>query len=703
METAAVEVSCRNGNTQVVDKVETPSVMEELHKQRETLKQNLHEMDKSIKKLTGRDPDTKGLLRTPASENRRSSGLPIRRVPLKRESLGNAGGSVPNKRRWGNTAFNNAKIKTDHQLDSGGEEEDVTERRKPTMQSSVVVTGKPIDTPTEQRTVDDTMKKRNKRMFGLLLGTLKQFKQDSQMKTETESKQEEKLIQVEEKVQREKEEIIERKKDLIETRQGKKLELQELEFKIAMTELNEDLKAHYTNFDDVIRLKSTPCIFYKPAMHNAKTEKLLKESQESFRESLEQRMKEISLCTEEDIRTARVPWDSDEKRKSRTREDKQGRLFRYNNQRAKLGKGKNPTDPIDVDHAPTSKRQPITVRDDDDVDTKEVTVIEDNNSITTEDEEDIVHSKEIRSVVVGANLDNTNHKEGEKVADMEKHDIDDGEELSYTDWGKFGDDEQGREEDIEDGIDKHEVKYDEPNNLTNQDLVEGNHYEEDEHRDINEDEKFSTSLQEEETISYKKEVNGIMDVVDESHASIENEEEIDQPGPPGDDEHYNSMKELMTLDNIKSETADADVIETLDQPIDTEDCFDVEEECVLPLEDIQLPPDPADPKTIVDDNQTVVGEKQENDRNNDSDTQNVFTDLLPTGNVMESYIDDFEYAEQLLEEVVDKERSLLSPTPSSYKVVDERLYTKTNEKILDVTDQSSIEISLMSNSSWHDG
>ena len=438
--------------------------MEQLQKQRESLKQNIQEMDQNIKKLSGRG-------HVPIPRRNTSGGVenriaPGRRVPLKRDNLSSPSVTdPPNKRRWGNTAFN-AKRNLPPSTALPTRTEESVEDRRPTVQSSVVVTAPKVadEPPPEPPKEDATMKKRNKRMFGLLLGTLKQFKQDSAMKTETESKQEEKLIQVEEKVQREKEEIIERKKDLIQTRQGKRLELQELEFKIAMTELNQDLKTHYDNFTGFIQLKSTPCIFYKPAIHNKKTEKLLEESVESFRESFEQRQKEISMCTEEDIQLARVPWENERKTPGNNNAGSR-RLFRYNNGKttearsrnhrktSNAAEGKSVSDPIIIDRVKNSSandpivvdKDPITVDDDDrdnnDDDDNDVTIIDDSNADkegqNKEDNDSSRSRRKFRSVVVGGE-----HRNDEGDGDGTRSDggddsmITEPEELSYTEFGE---------------------------------------------------------------------------------------------------------------------------------------------------------------------------------------------------------------------------------------------------------------------------
>jgi len=259
-----------------------------LQEARDALKQNINDVNDNIKKLTGRDPE----------ESRRLSVN--RRMPLKRNSFGRAGSnqqppekrSLTERRRWGATAIGN------NNLDSGGEEED---QKKPAVHSSVVATGAPIE-PLRRPKADDTQtKKRNQRMFGMLLGTLNKFKQENQFKTEQDVKREEKLHKVEEHMEKDKEEAVQQRKELYQTRRDKQKELRKLEFKIEMAELATELKIHYEHMKDNIQLKSTPRLFYRPALHNDKTKKLLKESKESLKDSLEQRVKEVEMCTEEDL------------------------------------------------------------------------------------------------------------------------------------------------------------------------------------------------------------------------------------------------------------------------------------------------------------------------------------------------------------------------------------------------------------------
>lgn len=286
----------------------------ELQQARDALKQNIHDVDENIKKLTGRDPEQGGRLSTP------------RRIQLKRNSYGTPGSTQPptkrtpvERRRWGNSALSSRQ-----NLDSGGEEE---EKQKPTVPSSVVATGKPIESLQRPVREDTQTRKRNQRMFGLLLGTLKQFKQESKFKSEQECKQEEKLQKVEEQVEKDKEDALRERKELFQSRRDKQKELKKVEFKLEMAELVVDLQSHYQHMKDYIQLKSTPRLFYKPKQHNKKTSKLLEDSRTSLKESLEQRLKEIEMCTEEDL----------------------FQLSRSRAQRASRGHGKTAKDPIVID------------------------------------------------------------------------------------------------------------------------------------------------------------------------------------------------------------------------------------------------------------------------------------------------------------------------------------------------------------------
>lgn len=287
----------------------------ELQSQRDALKENIQGVNDNIKKLTGRNPET----------DRRMSTQ--RRFQLKRASLGSSSNnqqppekrSTSERRRWGSTVQVASSQGRKH-LDSGGEEEE--EEQKPAIASSIVATGKPMTIPKRPKVEDKAVNNRNRRMLGMLMGTLRQFKRESQFKSEQESKREEKLTKVEEQVKKEQEDAQNEKKELFEARRNKQDELRKLEFKIDMTELGVQLKSHYDNFKGLIQLKSTPRVFYRPAKHNDITRKLLEETQKQLTESLEHRLMEMEMCTEDDIIVARSQSQSSaSRRESRVSKD----------------------------------------------------------------------------------------------------------------------------------------------------------------------------------------------------------------------------------------------------------------------------------------------------------------------------------------------------------------------------------------------
>lgn len=358
----------------------------ELQSQRDALKENLQDVNENIKKLTGRDP----------AENRRPLANQ-RRFQLKRTSLGGSSNNQPpekrpmtERRRWGSTVGNRNKKK----LDSGGEEEE-EEIKKPAVHSSVVATGKPIEAPKRPQITDKASVNRNKRMLGVLMGTLKQFKRENQYKSEQETKREEKLTKVEEQVEKEKEEVLNEKKELYNTRKTKQQELRKLEFKIDMAELNVELKQHYENLKDFIQLKSTPRVFYKPAKHNAKTLKLLEESQEQIKESLEQRLKEIEMCTEEDISAA----------------------ARITNSRRQSRVSKN----VIIIEPKQSKRDLFAEDEDDDQRQREAdsSAVANNANASNDDDDDVIVIEQETSSKVPGKVLNGSVEDGAKITPLE--------------------------------------------------------------------------------------------------------------------------------------------------------------------------------------------------------------------------------------------------------------------------------------------
>lgn len=272
--------------------------LEELQKAAQELRNGLKNVDQDIKKLTGRDP----------SEMQRPGGN--RRIQLKRNVFqrGNrqeeplikqrreSDGSGP--RRWGRTVQLGSRVSIDGErgLDSSGEED---ESSKPAIQSVITSDMKPVRLQSKPVDEDRQTKSRNRRMFGLLVGTLQQFKEDTKQKTAGEKKRQEIEKKLEQKAEEEKQEVSSQRKELFQTRKQKQQELKTLERKMENALLKEEIAAHNKEMGNFILLKAKPSVFYLPAKHNDTTKKLLEESKTTLCELHDTRCRDIDLDAED--------------------------------------------------------------------------------------------------------------------------------------------------------------------------------------------------------------------------------------------------------------------------------------------------------------------------------------------------------------------------------------------------------------------
>jgi hypothetical protein len=130
-------------------------------------------------------------------------------------------------------------------------------------------------------------KDRGKRMLGMIFNTLNQFKKDTSEKTDAEKRREEIENKLQERLKKEKKDLEEEIKQDDEIRRKRRIEEEKERLKNLKIYLNKQ-NTFKTNF---IKTKSTPHIYYLPAVLNDETKKLLEEQK---REAL----KKISLNTE---------------------------------------------------------------------------------------------------------------------------------------------------------------------------------------------------------------------------------------------------------------------------------------------------------------------------------------------------------------------------------------------------------------------
>ncbi|XP_064484960.1 pinin-like [Ornithodoros turicata] len=246
----------------------------------------LKDVDENIKRLTGRNPEEF------RNQNRRTGVGPQagnqeegqgRDRTVSKNGAGQ-GGQPPAKRRNFGSAFSRLGPAPQIRADESGDEEDLP--RKGTVQSSVVAAPAKDASRTRKEASaeqkgDKRCMERNKRMFGMILGTLQKFQnEETRRKEQAQSQKRAEIEQkLEEAAEKEKAQLRKERQDLFVARREKQQSLRRLEQKLEIARLHEEAEARQRLLLNFIHTKTKPHIMYKPAKHNTETQKRLKESQ----------------------------------------------------------------------------------------------------------------------------------------------------------------------------------------------------------------------------------------------------------------------------------------------------------------------------------------------------------------------------------------------------------------------------------------
>jgi len=173
------------------------------------------------------------------------------------------------------------------------DEED--EEETPTLKSSVIQSTGPTELTREAAVpVDKATVQRSRRLFGsLLMGTLKQFKQDKAKTKEQEDKQAVVLDKIQKKEVEQKVQSAAERKKLFQCKDGVKDEIKLLEEQMNVTEMKVACETERDKLVQFIQTKTSPPLFYLPKEHNKKSEAALKESTVRVKESYSVRIAEF--------------------------------------------------------------------------------------------------------------------------------------------------------------------------------------------------------------------------------------------------------------------------------------------------------------------------------------------------------------------------------------------------------------------------
>ena len=282
------------------------SLKHELDRTRESLR----DTDATIEKLTGRP----GFPNQPFA---RRGGPPRGGEPVGRGRVGSGSlfslagydeaGPPPAKRMSG--AFGRLGLPIANQRFAGRRARDDDDEdelpHKLSLQSSVFAT--PKDTKSRQEAIEEQQSgaggaagtERNRRMFGLLLGTLVKFKEDER----TKEQQAEKRKAVEQKLevkQREEHDRLQRERfQLFSDRRKQRAKIRALEQKMELVEIHSAWESETQSLVNFIRTTAKPHIFFLPKSHIPESWSKLNDSKSVLHQLITERRKQLEEELEE--------------------------------------------------------------------------------------------------------------------------------------------------------------------------------------------------------------------------------------------------------------------------------------------------------------------------------------------------------------------------------------------------------------------
>ncbi|XP_024401629.1 uncharacterized protein [Physcomitrium patens] len=152
------------------------------------------------------------------------------------------------------------------------------------------------------KTSDPNVAKRNRRMFGALLGTLEKFRREDEKLSGSESfqRRSEQLKKAEHKAQEENERLRQQEKEALAEKRRADLILRA---KLATEAEAKQLELlflqwaeHHTRLASFIKTKAGPRIYYLPVKSSEETDKLLQEAQQDLEEWKARSREELSEC-----------------------------------------------------------------------------------------------------------------------------------------------------------------------------------------------------------------------------------------------------------------------------------------------------------------------------------------------------------------------------------------------------------------------
>jgi len=185
------------------------------------------------------------------------------------------------------------------------QDEDDELPHKPSLQSSVIAT--PKDTKSREDAIAQQQSgaggevgtARNRRMFGLLLGTLVKFKEDERTKGQQAEKRKAVELRLEVKQREEHDRLVRERFQLFSDRRRHQAKLRALEQKMELVEIHSAWESETHSLENFIRTTAKPHVFFLPQSHIPESQSKLDESKRVLHQLITERRKQLEEELEE--------------------------------------------------------------------------------------------------------------------------------------------------------------------------------------------------------------------------------------------------------------------------------------------------------------------------------------------------------------------------------------------------------------------
>lgn len=158
--------------------------------------------------------------------------------------------------------------------------------KKPALMSAIVTkapAAKPLKVVTENQGKDCPGLLRNKRMFGMILGTLQKFQSEESRRSSATQRREEIEKKLDQEAEQEKANVKKERSELFRELRDKQATERKLQQKIERVESHEQWEKSQAPLSSFIQTKAKPCIFYLPKKMTPESEKRLKDTKDKYR------------------------------------------------------------------------------------------------------------------------------------------------------------------------------------------------------------------------------------------------------------------------------------------------------------------------------------------------------------------------------------------------------------------------------------